>query len=574
MIDDADIARVREAADLVAIAGEHVQIHRAGRQWKAQCPFHDERTPSLSINAEEGLWWCFGCNQGGDTIEFVRRIHHLDFVEAVEWLAGRFGVELSRRPSRASSDTRGRLTAITSAASAWYHEQLLTSSEAADARRYLADRGIAGELLELYELGWAPAGWDNLTTTLSLTRDVAIAAGVAKTNRAGRLQDVFRSRIVFPIRDLAGDVIGFGARALPGADGPKYLNSPDGRLYQKRRALYGLHNAKSSIVTAGAAVICEGYFDVIGAHAAGIPNAVASCGTALGHDHLQLLGRFTDRLVLAFDADAAGANAVARLHDLADRHNVTFHVAALPADTDPGDLGFSNPAGLTEAIEHAAPLMAFLVDRAIAAGDRTTIEGRVRTATDALTLVAEHPDRLVRDEYLMVVATQLQLDSALLRNRLNELAAARSSDAPLPHQDELPPIPAVELAALQLGTSDTTSGDRWWLDPILFADQRSQSAAAALGRSPSVAAALDELEPAGRSALLMAATESASSADVDEVAARLVQSAIDRRIQQIDPTTPEAIQLLTTLRRQLQLLRPAATRHEAARAAYSLLCAD
>lgn len=238
MIDEADLARIRDAADLVEIASEHVQLKRVGRQWSGICPFHDERSPSLSINGPKGLWWCFGCNQGGDTIEFVRRIHHLDFVEAVDWLARRTGITLTRTTGeQRRSDARASLTAATAEAAAWYHHQLLHSPAADAARSYLAGRGLTAELLETFELGWAPAGWDELTQHLGMPTSVLIAAGVAKKNQAGRIQDVFRSRITFPIRNLAGDVLGFGARLLPGADGPKYINSPDGALYQKRHAL-------------------------------------------------------------------------------------------------------------------------------------------------------------------------------------------------------------------------------------------------------------------------------------------------------------------------------------------------
>ena len=316
MISAVDLARVRAAADLVAIAGEHTQLKRVGRQWMATCPFHEERTPLLSINAEEGLWWCFGCQQGGDAITFVQRIHHLEFVDAVEWLAARAGITLSPQSGEANPGSKTQLVAITRQAAEWYHGQLLNNAEAQPARDYLAGRGVTQELLEDYQVGWAPAGWDNLVRTLNVPAEVAIAAGVAKTNRAGRLQDMFRGRITFPIHDVAGNVIGFGARLLADGEGPKYLNSPDSTLYEKSRALYGLHRAKSHIVTAGATVVCEGYLDVIGAAAADISTAVASCGTALGSQHLQLLGRFADRVVLAFDADTAGAKAAARLHNL------------------------------------------------------------------------------------------------------------------------------------------------------------------------------------------------------------------------------------------------------------------
>jgi DNA primase len=571
VIPDVELARVRESADLVAIAGEHTPLKRVGRQWMAQCPFHDERTASLSINGEDGVWWCFGCQQGGDTIDFVQRIHHLDFIEAVEWLAARSGITLSRQPGQPTTDTKTRLVAITNEAATWYHRRLLDSDEARPALDYLTARGVTRALLEEFQVGWAPAGWDELVRSLEIPGEVAIAAGVAKTNRAGRLQDMFRSRITFPIRDVAGNVIGFGARRLPDGAGPKYLNSPDTSLYHKSRALYGLHRAKGHIVNTGASVVCEGYLDVLGAAAAGITNAVASCGTALGSEHLRLLARFADRVVLAFDADTAGATAAARLHDLEARHNLTLFVAALPPGTDPGDLGFTAPNQLRQAIDDAVPLMTFLVDRALV-GDDHTIEGRVRTANKALSVVAEHPDPLVRDQYLMVVADRLHLDSALLRDRLTEIALSRSSTvAPTPPVEAPSPIPSIEMNAIRLAAATDDRTQLWWLDPALFADPGAQRASAALRDTATVAEALEILDGAGRPVLLMAAADRQHLDDGEEVAARLVEAAVQRHIAGLDASTSDGIDRITRLRQQLQLLRPAATRAAATRAAYDLL---
>ena len=571
MISAVDLARVRAAADLVAIAGEHTQLKRVGRQWMTTCPFHEERTPSLSINAEEGLWWCFGCQQGGDAITFVQRIHHFEFVDAVEWLAARAGITLAPQSGEANRGAKTQLVAITGQAAEWYHRQLLNNTEAQPARDYLAGRGVNRELLEDYQVGWAPAGWDELVRTLNVPAEVAIAAGVAKTNRAGRLQDMFRGRITFPIHDVAGNVIGFGARLLADGEGPKYLNSPDSTLYEKSRALYGLHRAKSHIVTAGTSVVCEGYLDVIGAAAANISTAVASCGTALGSQHLQLLGRFADRVILAFDADTAGANAAARLHDLEAQQKLTLAVATLPSGTDPGDLGFTAPDQLRQCIDDATPLMTFLVDRAIDAGDRDSIEGRVRTANRALAVVGEHPDPLVRDEYMMVVADRLQLDSGLLRQRLAELTASPNSATPPPTADGLVPLPQLELTAIRLASQTGEHRDLWWLDPLLYADPRARSVALALRDAATVAEAFENLEDGDRPALLVAATERALAGDRDEIAARLVEAAIERRISGLDSTTPEDINRITVLRQQLQRLRPADTRARAARATYELL---
>ena len=555
MIDPADVARVRETADLVEIAGEHVQLKRSGRQWMAICPFHEERSPSLSVNGEEGVWYCFGCQEGGDTIDWVRRIHHLDFVEAIEWLAARTGLTLTRTTSSVQRTRRSTLTGLTSQAARWYHAQLLTSSDATEARDYLADRGFAGEVLEEFQLGWAPAGWDELIKHLGAGEADTTAAGLARTNRAGRLQDVFRSRIVFPIRDVAGDVIGFGGRLLPGADGPKYINSSDGPLYRKRQALYGLHKAKAAIVKAGAAVVCEGYLDVIGSHIAGVTTAVASCGTALGGDHLGLLGRFTDRVILAFDADTAGANAASRLHDLEAEHGVAIDVAALPAGTDPADLAIAQPAQLQTAVADAVPLLRFLIDRTISESRTDGIEARVRTAEQALALIAEHPSRLVQDEYLMSVASRLSLDSDLLRDRLDEVRRqrpGRHGTTPPPPAATTAPVPELEVTAVGIAAQSETAP--WWLRPTLFSDDTVRTVIAALaGGHRSLPDVLDELEDAGRALALRATSTAVDVNDGDEVGVRLVRATIERHVGQLGDS-PEDLAAVTRLRQQLQRL--------------------
>lgn len=323
----------------------------------------------------------------------------------------------------------------------------------------------------------------------------------------------------------------------------------------------------------GEAVVCEGYLDAIASHAAGVANSVASCGTALGTDHLRLLHRFCDRLVLAFDADAAGDAAAARLHDLEARHDFSFVVADLPPGADPGDLGFVDPERLRTAIDHTTPLLAFMVDRSLSGGRTDTIEDRVRSAYAALDIVAQHPDRLVRDQYMMRVADHLQLDSKLLRDRLNEalLAARHRSQPETPEAapNELGALPAIEGTALQVAAD--TSAQLWWLDAALFADPRAKAVVEALLACDDIGAALATLEGAGHSLLLMVAAGTSPPDDVDEIGARLVQAAIERRISEFSATDDATIATVTALRRQLQAMRNAAERTAAARAGLELL---
>ena len=313
-----DIARVRAATDIVAIIGEHTEIKRTGRQWMARCPLHGERTPSLSVSPDKGVYYCFGCQRSGDVITFVQEIEGLDFTAAVEALAGRAGIRLqytSNDESAARSRRRKLLESVAEARD-FYHDRLLKGADAGTARSYLRSRGYDGELVRRWKIGWAPDDWDQLAGRLRLSGDDLREAGLGLVNRAGRLQDFFRGRIMFPITDERGDTVGFGGRVMPGADGPKYLNtSSEARPYDKSKVLYGLHEHRRAIVKAGRAVVCEGYTDVIGCAVAGIDIAVATCGTALTADHVRLLKRFSaDTLVMAFDADAAGAAAAGRVY--------------------------------------------------------------------------------------------------------------------------------------------------------------------------------------------------------------------------------------------------------------------
>jgi DNA primase len=421
-IVDEDIARVRETTDVVAVIAEYTQLKRVGRAFKGLCPFHGERSPSFSVSADDGLYYCFGCGVGGDVITFVREKEQLDFVGAVEWLAGRCGVNL-RYTETGQGEDRRRKTALQNVldrAVDWYHDRLLTGADAGPARGYLRQRGYDGEIVRRYRLGWAPEGWDQLARSLRLSNDDLTDSGLGFINRRGRQQDAFRGRILFPIFDPQGQPVGFGGRIMPGGDGAKYKNSAESAVYAKSRVLYGLHWAKSAIVEADEVIVCEGYTDVIGFASAGAATAVATCGTALTDDHVKLLRRFARRVVLAFDADTAGQNAAARFYEWEKAHDLDVAVADLPAGLDPGELAQSDPERLLAAVSGARSFLDFRVDRAINGVDRSTGEGRARAAEQALVMVAEHPDPLVRDQYAMTVASRCHFEPDLIRSMLRE----------------------------------------------------------------------------------------------------------------------------------------------------------
>lgn len=435
-IPDEEVAQVRAATDIVALVSAHAALRQQGRRWVGLCPFHNEKSPSFSVNAEEGFYYCFGCHASGDAITFVRAVEHLDFADAVRMLADRAGVVLHE--SSEGAGERKRLAALYEAMTAavqWYHERLLSSPDAGRARDYLRSRGYDGDVVRRFSLGWAPDGWDALCQALRLPERVIVDSGLGFVNRAGRLQDAFRSRVLFPILDPSGRPVAIGGRVLPGGAGsaggprpgrgreagrpePKYKNSQETAIYVKRRTLYALNWAKQDIIATGEVVVCEGYTDVIGCFQAGVPRAVATCGTALAEEHFRILHNFGRRIVLAYDADQAGQSGITRVYEWERRHSVDVRVAALPDGADPGDLARTDPDALRAAVATAVPLLAFRVDRILGSGDLTTAEGRARVAEAAIGAVAEHPDDLVRDQYVMRVADVTRLEPERLRERL------------------------------------------------------------------------------------------------------------------------------------------------------------
>jgi DNA primase len=429
-INDDDVAAVRAASDIVQIVSEYTPLRRVGRQWTGLCPFHSEKTPSFSVNPNDNVFYCFGCQAKGDVIAFVMEKEALDFPGAVERLATKAGIRLryTDRNEGEGRKKRARFIETMARAVEWYHERLLSSPDAGAARSYLRARGLDGDVVREFRLGWAPDAWDELTRALRLDRELSEGTGLARLNSRGRLNDHFRARIVFPIADDRGDPISFGGRILPGGEGPgnqgKYKNTTETPLYNKSKVLYGLDRSKTHIVTAGTAVICEGYTDVIGFHRAGVPLAVATCGTALTDDHVTLLTRFAARrLVLAFDADSAGQAAAERFYRWEREHDLEVFVADLPPGLDPADVAGDDPARLEAAVEKATPFLRFRLDRVFEAADLGSNEGRARAAERALEIVAEHPTELVRDQYLMDVASRCRVEPDRLRTLLEQVQA-------------------------------------------------------------------------------------------------------------------------------------------------------
>ncbi|MHB1583942.1 MAG: DNA primase [Acidimicrobiales bacterium] len=532
-IPDEDVAAVRAATDIVALIGEQAPLRRQGRRWVARCPFHSEKTPSFSVNAEEGFYYCFGCQKSGDAITFVREVEHLDFVEAVRYLADKAGITLHEdEGSGVERKRRAELFEAMEKAVAWYHDRLLSAPDAGRARDYLRSRGYDGAVVRRFRLGWAPEDWDALTRALRLPERVVTAAGLGFVNRRGRMQDAFRGRVIFPICDPTGRAVALGGRVLPPPAGPspaapghpepKYKNSQESAIYAKRRTLYALNWAKHDIVASGEVVVCEGYTDVIGCFGAGVPRAVATCGTALAEEHFTLLRNFARRIVLAYDADSAGQSATSRVYEWERRHEVDVAVALLPPGSDPGELARRDPEALRKAVAEARPFLQFRVDRVFESAELGTAEGRARAAEAALAAVAEHPDELVRDQYVMQVSDRCRLEPELVRQRLADLrrrgadpSGRRAADRAEPHganhapddrrtaDDAEPPArrsgrrpvgdrPGLEALRLAVHRPEAMA-DR--LEEVLFVDDLQRRAFRALTMADSLQQAVENAAP-------------------------------------------------------------------------------
>lgn len=591
-IQDDDIASVRAATDIVAVISEHVALKRVGRRWQGLCPFHSEKSGSFSVNAEEKLYYCFGCGAKGDVITFVREIEHLDFVTAVEKLAARAGVTLRYTDEGQNEGRKRRALLLDAVAKAvdWYHQRLLSAPDAAAARAYLRSRGLTGDDVRAYRVGWAPEGWDELCRSLRLPTDVLVDAGLGFVNSRGRPTDAFRGRVLFPIFDVTGDAVGFGGRIMPGAEGAKYKNSVDSAVYAKSRLLYGLNWSKADIVRADEAIVCEGYTDVIGFAKAGVPRAVATCGTALTEDHVRLLRSFARRVVLAFDADAAGQNAAERVYAWERTFDLDVAVAALPGGVDPADLARTDPAALAAAVEGAQPFLKFRLDRVLDAARFDTPEQRVRAAEAAMGVVGEHPSEMVRDQYLLEVAARCRVDPAQLRGRTfappapvpgrrargsgDERASASGGGgaqrgtagrAPVPRRD------TAETEALRVLVSrpDEIAA---LLDDVLFGDPVVAEAYRAVLAGPSIAAAVAALtddHPDSAEVLQRVVVEQ-TDVDVDDVLTRLVDQAATRAMAALEAEARVAVDPLSVagdlawVKLRILELREGATR-EAAR---------
>ncbi|WP_371580403.1 DNA primase [Streptomyces sp. NBC_01314] len=436
-INDEDVKAVRDAVPIDAVVSEYLQLRNAGGgNLKGLCPFHDEKSPSFQVSPSKGLFHCFGCQEGGDTITFVMKVDHLSFSEAVERLAGQAGITLryeegGYNPSHQRGE-RIRLVEAHKIAAEWYAEQLATSSEADTGRIFLAERGFDQAAAVHFGVGYSPQGWDHLTRFLrgkGFADKELLLSGLSQEGRRGPI-DRFRGRLMWPIRDIGGDVVGFGARKLYESDnGPKYLNTPDTALYRKSQVLYGIDLAKQHIAKASRAVVVEGYTDVMACHLAGVTTAIATCGTAFGGDHIKILRRLlmdngSARVIFTFDGDAAGQKAALRAFEDDQKFAAETYIAIAPDGMDPCELRLAKgDEAVAELTEPRTPLFEFALRQIVARYDLETPAGRASALDEAAPVVARIKNSGAQHEVAVQLAGMLGiLDTQFVVKRVAQLA--------------------------------------------------------------------------------------------------------------------------------------------------------
>ncbi|WP_089101553.1 DNA primase [Streptomyces hyaluromycini] len=436
-INDEDVKAVRDAVPIDAVVSEYLQLRNAGGgNLKGLCPFHDEKSPSFQVSPSKGLFHCFGCQEGGDTLTFVMKVDHLSFSEAVERLAAQAGITLryeegGYNPSHQRGE-RIRLVEAHKTAAVWYAEQLATSPEAETGRLFLAERGFDQAAAVHFGVGYSPQGWDHLTRYLrgqGFTDKELLLSGLSQEGRRGPI-DRFRGRLMWPIRDIGGEVVGFGARKLYEADnGPKYLNTPDTAIYKKSQVLYGIDLAKQHIAKASRAVVVEGYTDVMACHLAGVTTAIATCGTAFGGDHIKILRRLlmdngSARVIFTFDGDAAGQKAALRAFEDDQKFAAETYIAIAPDGMDPCELRLAKgDEAVTDLVEPRTPLFEFALRQIVARYDLDTPAGRAAALDEAAPIVARIKNSGAQHEVAVQLAGMLGiLDTQFVVKRVAQLA--------------------------------------------------------------------------------------------------------------------------------------------------------
>jgi DNA primase len=565
-IRDDDIQAVKERTDLVQLASQYLTLKKAGAdRMVGLCPFHQEKTPSFGISPSKQLYYCHGCGAGGDAIRFIRELEHLSYVEAVERLAQQAGVQLRYEgdspEARRAAERRGALYRANERAGELFTRMLLDGREAENARAYVAERGIGHEAIELFGIGYAPGYPDFLLRRLSQSRDLSteilLGAGLATRGDDGQVRDRFRGRITFPIHDLQGRAIGFGARILPtdqrAGEQAKYLNTAETPIYKKHEVLYNLHRARHEIAKTGEAFVVEGYTDVIGLAQAGITNAVATCGTALGEGHFRQLARFAQRAILAFDSDDAGARAAERAFAFQEQFPaVRAMVMIIPQGLDPADFVAKHGADAVRAAAATArPLVEYMLRRTIDRHDLGTVEGQSAAVAAVLPILERLGDPVRRSEYAHLVADLAGVEEGPVRRALDERTRGGPGTVQVTSTKRMSARDRLEREMLKLLVRDPAAFRTY--EPRLTDDHFRAATArkaiealrAARGDAAAVAGSDDEKLAALIAALAVEPIEGSGDPDyVASVWARLQEFVLKQqsdqlrmRLQKLNPTT-------------------------------------
>jgi DNA primase len=430
--------RVRDTVDFVELVSARTELRRAGpARYEGLCPFHDERSPSFGIDPGQKVYYCFGCQASGDVFTFVQEVEGVDFKGALELLADRYGVELEREEEdekeAESRQRRERLLQLLSRTAEYYERYLWESTEAAKAREYLRERGLEEEILREFRVGYAPSAWDRVLLASrrgGFSEQELYATGLAQRSKEnGQLYDRFRSRIMFPLADIKGSILGFGARAMHDEQKPKYLNTSDNDVYHKGSHVYGAKLARPSAAKAHSVVLCEGYTDVIAMHQAGMKNCVGLMGTALTPPQVRELSRMANTVLLALDADTAGQAAMLKAYTLASERELALRVVPLPVGTDPADLLLAGGSkAVQEAIDRSVEFARFRVERVLASGDTSDTEVQDSMLDELRGIFSTLPSRsTVRDELTRLVSSRFARPNDLVEKRLAEPAKGSAS---------------------------------------------------------------------------------------------------------------------------------------------------
>ncbi len=574
-IPEEDVARVRDATDVVALISESVVLKQKGRLHWGLCPFHGEKTPSFKVDPATQLWHCFGCGEGGDVFGFLMRRENLEFPEAVRVLAERERIDIAEEEAGAPRSYRERLVAACEATAAFYHHELTHSRtpEATAAREYLSARGFSIDVARRFTLGYAPGrgalvrhlraegftAAEIVDANLGYRRDGG--AGGGSDGAGGGVTDRFYERVMFPIRDLHGRVIAFGGRVV-GAGEPKYLNSSDTPVFHKSANVYSIERAKDAIVAEGVAVVVEGYTDVIALHEAGITNVVATLGTALTRQHMRLLGRFATKVVYLFDGDEAGMRAAARAVEFIDaavaggpgKRELDLTVALLPDGLDPADLVAKRGAdAMREVIAGAEPLLRFAIEQRLSTHDLATPEGRARALRDTAQVVAPVKHTILGQDYANHLADRLRVDYATARKAIEEARPpARGAEDPEDDAGETAAVAEEHLDAamraeralvgIVVHSPHLREGARRLLEGGLFADPIARLLldtacdASSSATDDEIYRAVAERDPRAANVLSGLLVDAPTSEDVDSIARdlviRLKDSALERQIRE------------------------------------------